>query len=367
MFFVENFIKILRKNKINFFTGVPDSILKNLSKYLENYPSQKHVIATNEGAAVSIGIGHYLSKKKIPCVYLQNSGLGNAINPLISIAHKEVYSIPLLLIIGWRGSPNQPDEPQHKAKGKITKKLLNLLKIKHCVLRSEQDLSKLKNLIKYSYQTNNIIACLVEKNSIKIKKNKKINKDNFSLLRSDFLESLLDIIPKNSKLISTTGYTSRELMQIRKSKKKNRGKDFYMVGGMGHSSAVAAGYSIGSKNQVICLDGDGSILMHLGTMHTLGYLKNKNFKHVILNNSSHESVGCQPTYAKNIDFKKVSIGMGYKNFFSIKDKNNLTMIIKKFLKKSGPSLIEVKIRNKSLMNLLRPKNLKEIKKNFIAN
>lgn len=365
MFFVENFIKILRKNKIEFFTGVPDSILKNLSKYLENYSNRKHVIATNEGAAVSIGIGYYLSKKKIPCIYLQNSGLGNAINPLISIAHKEVYSIPLLLIVGWRGSPNLSDEPQHRAKGKITKKLLSLLKIKYCVLKNEKDLSKLKNLIKFSYQTKNIIACLVEKNSIKIKKDLKISRDNFSLLRSDFIESLLNLIPKNSKIISTTGYTSRELMQIRKNKKNNRGKDFYMVGGMGHSSAVAAGYSNNSRNQVICLDGDGSILMHLGTIHTVGYLKNKNFKHIILNNNSHESVGGQSTNAKNIDFKRVSMGMGYKNFFSIKDKNNLIKTIKKFLRKPGPSLIEVKIKNKSLKNLLRPKNLKDIKNNFI--
>ena len=179
------------------------------------------------------------------------------------------------MIVGWRGSPNLPDEPQHRAKGKITKKLLSLLKIKYCVLKNEKDLSKLKNLIKFSYQTKNIIACLVEKNSIKIKKNLKISRDNFSLLRSDFIESLLDLIPKNSKIISTTGYTSRELMQIRKNKKNNRGKDFYMVGGMGHSSAVAAGYSNNSRNQVICLDGDGSILMHLGTIHTVGYLKIK--------------------------------------------------------------------------------------------
>jgi phosphonopyruvate decarboxylase len=173
MIFVENFVKILKKNKVDFFTGVPDSILKNLSLYLENFSIKKHIIAANEGAAVSVGIGYYLSRKKIPCVYFQNSGLGNAINPLISIAHKEVYSIPLLLIIGWRGSPNQPDEPQHKAKGKITKNLLQLLKVKHCVLKSEKDLLKLKNLIKISYREKRIVACLIEKNSLKIKKVKK--------------------------------------------------------------------------------------------------------------------------------------------------------------------------------------------------
>ena len=137
MILVENLIKILKKNKIDFFTGVPDSILKNFSSKINGFSKNKHVIATSE-SAVSIGIGYYLSKKKLPCIYLQNSGLGNAINPLISIASKEVYSIPLFLLIGWRGSPNKPDEPQHKAKGKITKALLKLLKIKFCILKQEK-------------------------------------------------------------------------------------------------------------------------------------------------------------------------------------------------------------------------------------
>ena len=366
MFFAENLIKTLKKNQIDFFTGVPDSVLKNLSNFLENLPKKKHIIAVNEGAAVSIGIGYYLSNGKIPCVYFQNSGLGNAINPLISIAHKEVYSIPLLLVIGWRGSPSQPDEPQHKAKGKITKKLLQLLKIRYCVIRNEKDLIKLDKLIKKSNKEKCTVACLVEKNVIKAKiKKKKENEKNSLILRSEFIENLLNLVPKNSKIISTTGYTSRELMQIRESRKKIRGKDFYMVGGMGHTSAVAGGYSLNSKKQVICLDGDGSALMHLGTIRTIGYLKNKNFKHIILNNNSHESVGGQPTYAKNIDFEKMSKGLGYKNFFLIDGKKNIKTTIMNFLKKAGPNLLEVKIKNKALKNLIRPKNLISIKKNFM--
>ncbi len=365
MFLVENLVKILKKNRIDFFTGVPDSVLKNLSIFLENFSNKKHVIAVNEGAAVSIGIGYYLSKKRIPCVYMQNSGLSNAINPLISIANKQVYSIPLLLVLAWSGSPNQADEPQHKAKGKITKNLLNLLRIKNCILRSEKDLIKLNNLIKIANKEKSIVACLIEKNSIKTKKINKIQKKEFSILRADFIENFLRLIPKNSKIISTTGYTSRELMQIRKSKKQFKGKDFYMVGGMGHSSAVAAGYGINSKSQIICLDGDGSVLMHLGTLRTIGYLKNKNFKHIILNNNSHESVGGQPTYAKDINFKNISGGLGYKNFFQIKNKNNMNKIIRSFLKKTGPSLLEVKIKRGSLKNLLRPKNLIKIKNVFM--
>ena len=144
MILAENLIQSLKKNGVNFFTGVPDSILKSFSTNLESYKKKNHVIAINEGSAISLGIGYYLSTKKIPCVYLQNSGLSNAINPLISIASKQVYSIPLLLIIGWRGSPKKPDEPQHVAKGKITRKLLKLLNINYCILRKKKRSYKIK-------------------------------------------------------------------------------------------------------------------------------------------------------------------------------------------------------------------------------
>ena len=367
MIFVENLIKTLKKNKISFFTGVPDSILTSLSRKLENFPIKQHVIATNEGSAVSIGIGHYLSSKKIPCIYLQNSGLSNAINPLISIAHQEVYSIPLFLMIGWRGSPKIPDEPQHKAKGKITLKILKLLKIKFCILRNEKDLYRLKKIIKSSIKSKKIVACLIEKGTLKIKNSIKKKKLIKLFSRAEFIKNFINLIPLKSKIISTTGYTSRELMEIRRKNRINNGKDFYMVGGMGHSISVALGYANNSKKQIFCLDGDGSILMHLGAIRTAGYIKNTNFKHIILNNNSHESVGGQLTNAAGIDFKKLSKSVGYKNFFKIKNKQNLREILKKFIKSKGPSLLEVKINNGTLKNLSRPKNLIKIKENFMLN
>ena len=367
MIFVENLIQTLKKNKINFFTGVPDSILKNFSNHLEKYPQKKHVIATNEGSATSLGIGYYLSTKKIPCVYLQNSGLSNAINPLISIASKTVYSIPLFLMIGWRGSPKEIDEPQHLAKGKITQNLLRLLKINFCILRKENDLKKLKKLIIMSRQKKQAVACLIEKNTLQTRKKKLKNKNNGSILRSDFIRNFLNLIPKKCKIISTTGYTSRELMEIRKKTKSKNGKDFYMVGGMGHSSSVATGYALNSKKQIFCLDGDGSILMHLGPLRTVGYLKNKNLKHIILNNNSHESVGGQITNAEGIDFKKLSISVGYKNYFKITNNKNIKAVLSKFIKIKGPSFLEVKIKNGTLKKLSRPKDLIKIKENFMVN
>ncbi len=365
MILVDQLVNTLKKNKINFFTGVPDSILKHFSNFIENFSKDKHIIATNEGSATSLGIGYYLSTKKIPCIYLQNSGLSNAINPLISIASKEVYSIPLFLMIGWRGAPNKLDEPQHMAKGKITPRILKLLKIEFCILRKRRDLKKLKRIIKTAYKKKKIIACLIEKGTLQTKK-KKIKRSNHKFIfRAEFIKEFISQVPKKSKIISTTGYTSRELMDVRKINKLDKGKDFYMVGGMGHSSSVALGYAIQSKTKVFCLDGDGSILMHLGSLRTIGHLGNKNFKHIILNNNSHESVGGQMTSANGIDFKKLSLSVGYKNFFIIKNKKNIKSKIKNFIKAKGPSLLEVKIGIGSMRNLSRPNNLIKIRDQFM--
>ena len=367
MILSENLIKVLKKNNISFFTGVPDSILSNFSNNIESLKKNKHIIASNEGTAVSIGIGYYLSTKKIPCVYMQNSGLSNAINPLISIANKKVYSIPLFLLIGWRGSPNQNDEPQHKEKGKITRELLKLLKIKYCILRNNKDLLNIPRLIKDCKKKENIVACLIEKGTLNTKKKKKKIKSNKLILRAKFIEKFLELVPEKSKIVSTTGYTSRELFQIRKNLKIKKARDFYMVGGMGHTSSVATGFSINTKKQIFCLDGDGSVLMHLGALSTVGNLKRKNLKHIILNNNCHESVGGQPTGAEKIDFLGLSKSLGYKNYFCLDNEKKLKNYITKFIKSSGPSLLEVRIKKESLMNLSRPKDLIYIKNNFMKN
>ena len=361
---VDDFINSLKKKNIRFFTGVPDSVLKQLSFILDKKKSNEHVVATNEGSAISLGIGYYLATKKMPCVYLQNSGLGNAINPLISIAHKKVYSIPMLLIIGWRGAPKSNDEPQHMIKGKITRSLLKLLNIKFIILSNKKDLKKLEKLITFGLQNKAPVACLIRKNTFinsKIETSEKIKKNT----REIFIEDFLKTIPKNSKIVSTTGYTSRELFQIRKQNKIKNGKDFYMVGGMGHASMVSLGISSKFKGQVFCLDGDGSLLMHMGSLRTIGNLKFKNFKHILLNNNMHESVGGQVTHAKNINFNKLVKSLGYKNYFKVNDEFNYVKAINKLIKSSGPSLLEIKINPGTIKNLIRPKNFLKIKEEFI--
>ena len=362
---IKSLIDILKKNNSSFFTGVPDSVLKELSIYLQSKNKKQHIIASSEGAAVSIGIGHYLSTKKIPCIYMQNSGLSNALNPLISIANKKVYSIPLILIIGWRGSPKVKDEPQHNVKGKITIDILRLLNIKYTIVRKNSDLVKFNKQIKNAKKNNGIVACLIEQSTLE--KNKKINKkkDFYKLNKEYFLKTLLEIIGKNTKIISSTGYNSRELMYLRNKYNLNNSKDFYMVGGMGHTSSVALGYSLFTNKKTVCIDGDGSFLMHLGSIKTAGTFANKNFKYILLNNNSHDSVGGQNTYANNINFEKLSKSLGFKKFNCIKDKKKLKNNIKNFLTGNSLNFLEVKVSNSKIKKLPRPKDLIKIKNLFM--
>jgi phosphonopyruvate decarboxylase len=359
----------LEKNNLNFFSGVPDSVLKNFTNLLINKSS--HVLATNEGSAVSIGIGYHLSFNKLPCIYMQNSGLANAINPLISIAHKGVYSIPMMMLIGWRGSPGIKDEPQHLIKGKITKNLLKLLGIKYEIIESEKDFNKIKKLINFSKKKKVPVACLFKKGVLKkVNYHKKFSERSTiknKILRSEVIREILKSIQNNTKIISTTGYTSRELYQIRKNEGYHKGKDFYMIGGMGHSSSVALGAAFKKNKKILCLDGDGSMLMHLGSLHTVGLMNKNNFKHILLNNQSHESVGGQEISFKRVKMEKLIKGLGYSKYIQLKDKKDLKNKIQSVLKYKGSIFLEVLIEKGAIKNLGRPKNFIKIKNNFLKN
>ena len=368
MIIAEEFLNELRKNKIDFFSGVPDSVLKNFTNKLNNTKKFKNFILTNEGSAVATGIGYYLSTKKLPAIYLQNSGLGNSLNPLISIAHKKVYQIPMLLIIGWRGAPNLKDEPQHLAQGEITQEILDLCGIKYCILEKKNDFKKIKNLISYSKKTKTPVACLIKNKVLKSKlskKNKATNLKPNNLTRATFIESFLKCVNKNYKIISSTGYISRELYyQIKKLKLKIN--PFYMVGGMGHTSSVGLGYSLKTNKKVICLEGDGSFLMHLGSAVSIAKYAKKNLKYIILNNRSHESVGGQSTNIERINLKLFVKSLGYKKYFYLNKKNKLEKTIKSFLNYKGASFLEADIKINEIENELpRPKDLLKVKKYFL--
>ena len=365
MLITKNIINILKKKNINFYTGVPDSVLKSFSLNLKNLNKKKHVIAANEGGAVSLATGYHLASKNIPVVYFQNSGLGNIINPLTSIIHKDVYSIPMIFFIGWRGAPGIKDEVQHQVQGKITLKQLKLLNIKYKIFHKSKYKDQLLDLITLTKKEKHPVAFLFKNKDLEIDSKLKDDiKKKYSIKRSLLISELLNYC-KSSRIIATTGFTSRELLQIRKLKKKNKSKDFYMVGGMGHSSMVALGYSLSSKKQTICLDGDGSFLMHMGASVISSKFAEKNFKYILLNNTTHESVGGQPTAIDKINLKRFCSSIGYKKYYSLKDKKSIKKTLKTFLNSTGPSFLNVSINSGSLENLIRIKNLDEIRKNFI--
>ena len=366
MITVEKFINVLEKNKTNFFCGVPDSVLSKIILYLDKHKKKNHLICANEGGAIGVAIGNYLSSKKLTCVYMQNSGLGNAINPIVSIAHSKIYSIPMILLIGWRGAPNINDEPQHLKQGVITRDLLKLLDIKYIDIKKNNDLKKISPLITKAKKNKKIVAILVKKNSLKFDRNiilKKIKENKVD--RSQFIKELMIGANKNFKIISNTGYISRDLYRLRN--KKNNENDFYMVGGMGHSQMVSYGVANFSKKKIICLDGDGSLVMHLGSSSILGNYPKKNLKYIILNNGSHESVGGQRCIAEKINFKSLSHSLGFKKYLVIKKPKEIKKNLQIFFNSQSNIFMEVKLNKFNDKKLSKMKNLKEIKKNFMRN
>ncbi|MDC3082504.1 phosphonopyruvate decarboxylase [Candidatus Pelagibacter sp.] len=362
-------VKLFLKKKINFFSGVPDSCTNEFCNELKNFKSKvENIVTANEGLAVSTGLGYYLSQNKIPCIYMQNSGLGNATDPLTNLCNKDVYRIPMILMIGWRGAPGIQDEAQHIIQGKILKKTLKSFQIRFLEINYDNDFYKIEKLINYAKKNSRCVALLVKKNSLS-KSNfiKKIPKNNFTLKRSEIITNLLKNIEKKTKIISSVGFNSRELFQIRKQLKFKNGKDFLLVGGMGHTFSTAMIVSKNTNEKVICLDGDGSFIMHLGSFVIMNNYKLNNLKYILIDNSSHESIGGQEITTK-INFKYLTKSFGFKNYYFINSEVKLNEVFKKFLNKNGPSFLHAKVKVGTLNNLVRPKDfqriLKDFKKNF---
>jgi phosphonopyruvate decarboxylase len=358
----KDFYKKLVKNRISFFTGVPDSLLKNFLDQLENKNKNRHLSVGNEGIAVGLATGHYLSSGKLALVYLQNSGLGNAINPLNSITNRKVYGIPMVLMIGWRGEIKKKnkqikDEPQHLYQGKITLKQLKLIDIPYKIIseKTKNFEEIIRKIVKKSIKESRPVALIIKKNtfeSLRIKKNKKkiLNLNS----RFNFINALLEKVSDKTLIISTTGYTSRELYKLRLLRNEKRSKDFLMVGGMGHAISVAAGIAKNKSNRkIICIDGDGSLLMHTSSMQNSSLMKN--FIHLLINNGVHESVGGQKINSKSLNYKQICKGFGYKNYFRVSSLNNFELVLKKSFKLKESVFIEVLTNPGSVINLPRPK------------
>lgn len=365
------FLDTLQYINVSFFSGVPDSLLKDFCACVEDrIEEENHIIAANEGGAISIGIGTYLATKKIPLIYLQNSGLGNIINPLTSLADNLVYGIPMLIMIGWRGEPNTKDEPQHVKQGLITEELIKVLGLPYIVLDAftidfKTNLESLKNQVMKNNQPGVI---LVRANTFSKYNYVKANRSNFELSREASIKIISEEISSNSLIVSTTGKASRELFETRKIQKQNS-IDFLTVGGMGHANQIAFGLALKAKSKrIYCIDGDGAALMHLGGLGIIGSIVPDNFCHIILNNSSHDSVGGQPTIGSKISFSEIANKLNYPSVKTVSSKKELVEAIKNFEIKKELTLIEVNINGKSRSDLGRPtKTPIENKKSFMKN
>lgn len=352
------FYRILIKNGFNFFTGVPDSLLKNICAYIDdNVSAKNHVIAANEGNAVGIAAGYYLATGKPAVIYLQNSGLGNTINPLTSLTSNEVYSIPALLLVGWRGAPGEKDEPQHMLMGKIQSSILKTLDIPSVMLGTTDKEAKnaLKKVRLHLISKKAPVALVVKRDTFAPYKSQKKGGQKALLTREESLEVILNAVGKQDVIISTTGKTSRELFELRTKRREGHEKDFLTVGSMGHVSSIALGVALQKKSRRIwCIDGDGSLLMHMGSLSTVGKIKPSNFNHVVINNFAHESVGGQPTASSVVNLTQVARYSGYKNTYSTNKKAVLMKLLKKMKTLTGPIMLEIQCKVGSRAGLGRP-------------
>lgn len=355
----KKFVEKLFNLDVRFYTGVPDSLLKDICAYItDTLSNDEHIIAANEGNAIALAAGYYLSTGKVPLVYMQNSGFGNIVNPLTSLTSKDVYSIPALLVIGWRGEPGIKDEPQHVHQGKVTAQLLEALDIPYEVV--DTDTSNVDQILErahsWTLENKSPYAILVRKGTFeKYKQSKKVENSS-ELNRELAIEIIAKNLDKNDLVLSTTGHISRELYEYR----INNGdhcSDFLNVGSMGHVSQIALGVALNKKNKkVICLDGDGASLMHMGGMGIVGQQSANNFKHIVLNNGAHMSVGGQPTAGFHVDFCKVADACGYSYIKSVESQNDLELTMSEFLKAPGPCFLEVKVALGARADLGRPKS-----------
>ena len=306
--------EVLGKYGVNYFTGVPDSYLNGFCNYALANCGDRNVITANEGNAIALAAGHYLATKEIPLVYMQNSGEGNAVNPLASLADRDVYAIPMILLIGWRGQGNsEPNHPQHKLQGEITTSLLDILHIPYTVL--EDDGAKfaetVEKAVNYCQEERGIYAFVAPK-GVMADTDKPNNVDNtYPMSREEAIEVILDHMPENTIYSATTGRATRELFFLREKRGEGKEHDFLNVGSMGHASSVALGIALSTDRPVVALDGDSAAIMHMGAMTMVSKVSAPNFLHVVLNNGAHESVGGQPSAGHLLDWTKMAEACGY--------------------------------------------------------
>lgn len=353
---IKRFLSVL---DADFFAGVPDSQLKGLCNYLMatyGIDCKHHIIAANEGNAVALAAGYHLATGKIPVVYMQNSGEGNIINPTASLLNNNVYAIPCIFIIGWRGQPGVHDEPQHIYQGKVTLRILDDMDIAYFVLSKEtaegefiDKMVEFRGILNQGKQ----VALVICKDALEF--NEKVEyKNGNTILREDAIRQLVQYTG-DDPLVSTTGKASRELFEIREVRGEGHARDFLTVGSMGHASSIAFGIALQKPGKKVwILDGDGAVLMHMGAMAVIGAHTPKNLVHVVINNSSHETVGGMPTVGEKISLSGLAKQCGYQKVMMVDTKEKLLYALEELKHTEMLSFLEIKCAIGSRADLGRP-------------
>ena len=353
----EFFIETLREKGVDCYAGVPDSLLKNICAYItDHFDAEHNIIAANEGAAVGLAAGHYLATGQPACVYMQNSGEGNIINPLASLTDQEVYNIPVLLLIGWRGRPGVHDEPQHVKQGKVTTGLLNVMGVNYEVLSKEEDKAA-KQIEKAAKALANkeVFALVIEKDTFEDYKLQNVEVNDFTMTREEAIQTVAAALGEKDCIVSTTGMISRELFEYRAAMNQGHERDFLTVGSMGHASQIALGIAMAKTDRKVwCFDGDGAAIMHMGSMAIVANKAPKNYVHVVFNNGAHDSVGGQPTVGLKIDLPRVARAVGYPHTYSVSAKEDLMDVLNEVKKNNDLSLLEIKVKKGNRKDLGRP-------------
>ena len=350
------FYHTLASHGIDFYAGVPDSLLKNLCAYITDHADAAHnIIAANEGGAMGLAAGHYLATGQIPVVYMQNSGQGNIINPLASLTDPDVYNIPVLLVIGWRGKPGVHDEPQHVKQGKVTTGLLNVMGIDYTVLSKEEDKAEaqIQKAVAYMQATKQCYALVIEKDTFDAYTLQNVEKNDFTMRREEAIQTVAAALGEKDAIVSTTGMISRELFEYRTAMNQGHERDFLTVDSMGHASQIALGIALEKQDRrVWCFDGDGASIMHMGSMAIVASKAPQNYVHVVFNNGAHDSVGGQPTVGLQIDLPAIAKAVGYKSVYSVSTPEELQQQLTQL--GEAPVFIEVKVKKGNRKDLGRP-------------
>ena len=359
MLSTETVFEQIRAEGVRFFTGVPDSLLKDFCAWVTDHSSDdEHVITANEGNAVALAMGHYLGTGEPALVYLQNSGVGNTVNPLLSLADPEVYGIPMLMMIGWRGEPGVKDEPQHVKQGRVMTNLLDAMEIPWYVLDADtpDSAAVIREAAGTMRDEQMPVALLVRKGAFEKYKLRKEVKTDFRMDREAAVKCVVDLLGPSDAVISTTGKTSRELYEYRGERGEGHGHDFLTVGGMGHTASIAMGVARGQPDRrVVCLDGDGSVLMHMGALAIIGQSELSNLIHVVINNGAHDSVGGQPTAGFSVDFPAVARACGYREAVVVDQPEDVQREFERLTQTGGPALLEIRTNKGARDDLGRPK------------